>query len=334
MKRLYSLIAIILVFLGFAFVRGQRDANDAANQKKVPTVGILQLMSHPALDTIHRGILKGLEDEGYKPGKNVKIDFQNAENDQSNMKTMSARFVNENADAMIGIATPPAQALANASNKIPIVLGAITDPKGAGLVKSNSRPGGNVTGVSDQAPLEAQLNLIKRIMPKMKTLGIIYTSSDDSATAQYKMFKTIAKKENVTLKAYSIANTNDVNQVSQQMVRNVDAVYVPTDNTIASAMQTLVANANAAKVPVFPAVDTMVKDGGLATLSINQYDLGVETGKMTAQILKGKMNPAVTPIHFFRKGDMTVNLKQAGKLGIKLPQSIIKEAEKNGEVFK
>lgn len=235
---------------------------------------------------------------------------------------------------MIGIATPSAQALANASDKIPVVLGAITDPKGAGLVKNNKRPGGNVTGVSDQAPLKAQLDLIKQIMPKMKTLGIMYTSSDDSATAQYKQFKALCKKENVTLKAYSISNTNDVDQVSQQMLSNVDAVYVPTDNTIASAMQTLVANANSAKVPVFPAVDSMVKDGGLATLSINQYKLGVETGKMTAQILKGKLNPATTPIHFFRSGEMTINLKEAKKLGITLPKSVVEEAEKNGEVFK
>ncbi|QEA31134.1 tryptophan ABC transporter substrate-binding protein [Secundilactobacillus malefermentans] len=333
MKRLYSLIAIILVFLGFAFVR-QQPSQQSTRTQKTQTVGILQLMSQPALDTIHKGIMKGLADEGYKPGKNLKVDFQNAENDQSNMKTMSSRFVNENADAMIGIATPSAQALANASDKIPVVLGAITDPKGAGLVKNNKRPGGNVTGVSDQAPLKAQLDLIKQIMPKMKTLGIMYTSSDDSATAQYKQFKALCKKENVTLKAYSISNTNDVDQVSQQMLSNVDAVYVPTDNTIASAMQTLVANANSAKVPVFPAVDSMVKDGGLATLSINQYKLGVETGKMTAQILKGKLNPATTPIHFFRSGEMTINLKEAKKLGITLPKSVVEEAEKNGEVFK
>lgn len=331
MKRLYGLIGILVLFLGFAFVHDQQQ--DTAQQQAVPTVGILQLLSHPALDAIHKGIIHGLAEEGYHVGKNVKIDFQNAQNDQSNLKTMSARFVNEHAAAMIGIATPSAQALANASSKIPVVLGAITDPKGAKLVKDNQRPGNNVTGVSDQAPLAAQLNLMRKIMPNLKTVGIIYTSSDDSATAQYHQFVAICQKAGITLKAYSIANTNDLNQVAQQMVNEVQAIYVPTDNTVASAMQTLVATANAKKVPVFPAVDTMVKAGGLATLSINQYRLGVETGKMTAAILKGK-DPATTPIHFERTGEMTVNLTVAKKLGITLPASVLQEAKAHGEVFK
>lgn len=331
MKRLYGLIAILVIFLGFAFV--SESHKEAAQTKEVPTVGILQLLSHPALDAIHKGIIHGLAEEGYHVNKNIKIDFQNAENDQSNLKTMSARFVNEDANAMIGIATPAAQALANASSSTPIVLGAITDPKGAHLVKSNTHPGNNVTRVSDQAPLASQLKLIQKIMPNMKTLGIIYTSSDDSATAQYHQFAALCKKEHVRLKAYSIANTNDLNQVSQEMVSQVDAVYVPTDNTVASAMQTLVATATAKKVPVFPAVDTMVKAGGLATLSINQYQLGVTTGKMTAAILKGK-KPADTPIHFVRKGEMTINLKTAKQLGITLPDSVIKEAKQHGEVYR
>lgn len=196
MKRLYGLIGILVLFLGFAFVHEQQQ--DAAQQQAVPTVGILQLLSHPALDAIHKGIIHGLAEEGYHVGKNVKIDFQNAQNDQSNLKTMSARFVNEHAAAMIGIATPSAQALANASSKIPVVLGAITDPKGAKLVKDNQRPGNNVTGVSDQAPLAAQLNLMRKIMPNLKTVGIIYTSSDDSATAQYHQFVAICQKAGIT----------------------------------------------------------------------------------------------------------------------------------------
>lgn len=331
MKRLYALIAIILVFLGFAYVDEGGVGKPAKTAK--PTVGILQLMSHPALDAIHRGIIHGLAENGYHAGKNVKIDFQNAQNDQSNLMTMSNRFVNEDADAVIGIATPSAQALANATSKIPIVLGAVTDPKGAGLVKNNQRPGHNITGVSDQAPLKEQLGLIKKVMPKMKTLGIFYTSSDDSASAQYKQFKVLCAQEHITLKAYSISNTNDVDQVSQQMVQNVDAVYVPTDNTVASAMQTLVKNANSAKVPVFPAVDTMVKSGGLATYSINQYKLGVITGQMTADILKDK-KPATTPIHYIKHGDLILNLPEAKKLGITFPSALIKEAQQKGEIIK
>lgn len=329
MKRMYAFIAVILVFLGFAYF----EEGGTLTRQATPRVGILTLMHHPALDQIHKGVVAGLKQEGYS-GKKVKIDFQNAQGDQSNLKTMASKLVNENSDVIVGITTPASQALANATSKIPIVLGAVTDPQGAKLVKNNKKPGGNITGISDQAPLRKQLKLIKQFMPHMKTLGIIYTSSDSSATTEQKLFVKICKEEGVHLKSYSISNSNDLNQVSQQMLTEVDAVFVPTDNTIAGAMQTLVANANAAKKPVFPAVDTMVKDGGVATYSINQYKLGVEGGKLAGQILKGNKKPSTTPIKYIRNGDPVVNVKQAKKLGLKIPAKFLKDAEKNGEVYK
>lgn len=171
-------------------------------------------------------------------------------------------------------------------------------------------------------------------MPHAKTLGIIYTSSDSSAVTEYKEFMKYAKQMHLNLKAYSISNSNDLNQVSQQMLSEVDAVIVPTDNTIAGAMQTLVKNANAVNKPVFPAVDTMVKQGGVATYSINQYKLGVEGGKLTADILKGKKKPSTTAIKYIRHGEPVLNLKQARKLGLHVPASFQREAEKYGEVIK
>ncbi|WP_268912508.1 tryptophan ABC transporter substrate-binding protein [Lentilactobacillus sp. SPB1-3] len=334
-KRSYPLITAIIIlfaFLGYAFFAEKSDQNSA--EPKTPTVGILQLMSHPALDAIHQGIIAGLKEEGYIPGKNINIDFQNAQNDQSNLKTMSSKFANENADLSIGIATPAAQALANSISDRPIILGDITDPNGAGLVKSNDRPGGNITGVSDKAPFKLQLGLIKRLMPNMKTLGIIYTSSDDSAVAQYKMFKALCKQEHVKLKAYSITNTNDLNQVAQQAVNSVDAIYVPTDNTIAGAISTLVGAANQAGVPIFPGVDTMVKAGGVATYAIDQFQLGVATGKMSAEILEGKKKPATTPIKYFTKSKLIINERAAKKLNIHIPASLMKEAQTKGEIVK
>ncbi|WP_125705613.1 tryptophan ABC transporter substrate-binding protein [Lacticaseibacillus daqingensis] len=332
MKRMIAVIVALLAFIGIGYFVSTNNQKAPA-KKAVPTVGILQMMSHPALDQIHKGIIAGLKDAGYTVGKNVKIDFQNAENDQSNMKTMSERFVDENADVVVGIATPAAQALANATKKTPIILGAITDPKSAKLVKSNTRPGGNITGVSDQAPIDAQLKLIRQLMPDAKVLGVIATSSDDSAQTQAKMVEQKAGQYGFTVKRFGISSTNDLNQVAGQMASQVDAVFVPTDNTIAGAMQTLVAVTDAKKIPVFPTVDTMVKDGGLATIGLNQYHLGVSTGKMVAAALKGK-KPATTPIHFETSGDLIVNLKQAKKLGITIPQSVIDEAQKTGEVIK
>lgn len=331
MKRMLGFIIIIFGFLGIAYFQSGTTAQQTQTK---PTVGILQLTTHPALDAIHKGIIAGLKDKGYVAGKNIKIDFQNAENDQSNLKSMSERFTEEHAAATVGIATPAAQALANVNQKTPIILGAITDPVAAKLVKNVKKPGGNITGVSDQAPIAAQLKLIRQIMPDAKTLGVIATSSDDSAQTQAKMVAKIGPKEGFTVKRYAISSTNDLNQVATQMVSQVDAVFVPTDNTVASAMQTLVAAANARKVPIFPTVDTMVKQGGVATIGLNQFDLGVETGHMLADVLKGKAKPATTPIHFEKTGRLILNEKQAQQLGITLPSSLVKQADAKGTVIK
>lgn len=329
LKRMYTLIAIIVAFLGVAFFK----ENGGMVKHQIPRVGVLTLMHHPALDQIYKGYVHELAREGYHNGKNIKIEYQNANGDQSNLKTMASKLVNDNSNVIFGITTPAAQAVANSTTKTPIVLGAVTDPKGAGLVKNNRHPGGNITGVSDQAPIKEQLQLIKEFMPHLKTLGVIYTSSDSSAVAGYQQIVQECKKMGIKLKAYSIANSNDLNQVSEQMVSQVDAVIVPTDNTIAGAMQTLVKNANAANKPVFPAAGTMVKQGGVATYSVNQYDLGVQGAKMTVAILKGK-NPANMPIKFVTHGEPVLNLKQAKKLGLTVPKHFEQEAAKKGVIYK
>lgn len=331
MKRLIGFIVIIFGFLGFAFVTSNN--HQAAPKNKIPKIGLLQLMDQPALAQIQKGVYQGLKEEGFEKGKNIKIDYQNAQGNQSNLKTMSEKFANEDVDLSIGITTPSAISLADVMDKAPIVMGAVTDPKSAGLVTNLNKPSKNITGVSDQAPLDEQLGLIKKLMPKMKTLGIIYTSSDNSAVTQYKKFKQLCQEQNIKLKAYSIANSNDLNQVSQTMAQEVDAIYVPTDNTVAGAMSTLVKNANAEKVPVFPAVDSMVKAGGVATYSVNQFKLGVMSGKMAGRLLKGE-KVKETPVEFVRHGDLTINVKQAQKMGVHIPDSLIKEAQKKGELIK
>lgn len=328
MKRM---IGFIIFLCGFLVVAAGFGGSKQKQQAK-PLIGILQPMSHPALDAIHRGIIKGLDESGY-PKNAIKIDFQNAQGDQSNLKSMAERFTTEDATVTVGIATPAAQALANANSTTPIVLGAVTDPVGAKLVKSNAHPGGNITGVSDRSPLKAQLSLIHKLVPHAKTLGIIGTSSDDSAQTQLKQVQQIAPTLGFTVKKYTISNTNDLQQVAGQMANAVDAIYVPNDNTIASAMQTLVAAANQNKVPIFPAADTMVDQGGIATIGLDQFKLGVETGKMVAQILKGK-KPANYPVHFESTGTLVLNTKVAKQLGITIPDSLLTQAEKSGRVIK
>lgn len=332
MKRLYTVIFTIFALLGIALFN---DTHSTNNTKKIPTVGILQFMTHPALNAINKGIMDELKANGYIDGKNIKIDFQNAQGDQSNLKTMATKFDNENATVSVGIATPAAQALVNTMPTKKVLFAASTNPVGAQLVKSLSNPGKYVTGVSDQAPLNAQLKLIKKLVPSLKTLGIIYTSSDDSATTEAKKMQKIALANHLKVKTYTIAQTNDLAQVAQTMVNNhnVDAVFVPTDNTIASAMPVLVQATNQAKIPVFPTVDTMVKQGGVAAESINQYAIGRKTGKMLVRILKGQ-KISDTPVEFMKNGQLVINTQQAKKLDINIENKLITQAQKQGGIIK
>lgn len=228
---------------------------------------------------------------------------------------------------MIGIATPAAQALANTTSEIPIILGAITDPVSAGLVKDNQKPGGNITGVSDKSPVTAQFELITQILPKRKKVGILYASSEENSKYQVEEAKRIAEKIGMTVKTFAVPSSNEIAQTVQVMTSEVDFIYIPTDNTIANAMQTVVSEADKTKTPIIPSVDTMVEQGGLATVGINQFDLGVQTGKMTADILSRKAKPATTPIYTFKTGDIIINQKQADKLGISIPENVTSKAK-------
>lgn len=330
MKRL---IATIIALFAFLIVDFTIENNQSASQNKQATVGILQTMSHPALDQIHRGIIRGLKDEGYREGKNIKIDFQNAQGDQSNLKSMSDRFIHENAAVTIGIATPAVQSLANESGKTPVIMGAVSDPLSTHLVKTLKHPGGKVTGVQDMQPINAQLKLIQAIMPRLKTIGVIYTSSDDSSVSEYREFRSLAKARGISVRAYSVTSTNDIEQVAQTMAAKVQAVYVPTDNTVASGIATLLKATNAAKIPVFPAADTMVNSGGLATRAVSQFDMGVLTGRMAGQVLKEK-NPADMSVQKVTKYETVINLKAAKDLGITIPQRLIQAAQKKGRIIK
>nr|OTP18804.1 ABC transporter substrate-binding protein [Enterococcus sp. 9E7_DIV0242] len=288
---------------------------------------MLQFVSHPALDEIYRGIQDGLKESGYKDGENMTIVFQNGQADQSKLSTMSQQLIDKQSDVLIGIATPAAQALANSTSKLPIVLGAITDPVSAGLVESNEKPGRNITGVSDKSPVEAQFDLAVKLLPKAASVGILYSSAEENSKYQAAEAEKAAKALGLTVKSYVVPSSNEIAQTVQVMSSEVDVIYIPTDNTIANAMQTVVNEADKTKTPIIPSVDTMVEEGGLATVGINQYELGIQTGKMAADILSGKSDPATTPIYTFETGDIIINEAQAKKLGITVPEDILSEAK-------
>lgn len=339
MKRLLGFIGVLGVLLAIAFFQAPQSAQSSQTKlaskhvAEKPRIGILQTQSHPALDEIHRGVVAQLRQRGFKDGKTVTIDFENAQGDQSNLQTMAQRFQTKKTALNIGIATPAAQALANTNTQAPLILGAISDPKAAGLVHDNRQPGTNVTGVSSRTPVKQQLQLIRQVLPDIKKLGVIYTSSDPSAQAEVAVLRHLAPQFGFKLHHFTVANSNDVDQVAQLAVQQVQAIYVPSDNTIASALQTLLNHTNQAKVPVFPATAKQVQAGGLASYGLDQYALGVATGNMAADVLQGKTQPAKTPIKTVAKGKLAINQKAAVALGIKLPAAVTKQAQQKGVVY-
>ncbi|WP_321387805.1 tryptophan ABC transporter substrate-binding protein [uncultured Enterococcus sp.] len=322
-KKLTAVIGVLVLFLVVSFFTEKKEES----KEELPTVGVLQYVSHPALDEIYRGIQDGLKESGYEDGENMTIAFQNGQADQSKLATMSQQLIDKKADVLIGIATPAAQALANTTNEIPIILGAITDPVSAGLVASNDKPGGNITGVSDKSPVDAQFDLATKLLPKASSVGILYSSAEENSKYQAAEAEKAAKALGLSAKSYVVPSSNEIAQTVQVMSGEVDFIYIPTDNTIANAMQTVVNEANKTKTPIIPSVDTMVEEGGLATVGINQYELGVQTGKMAADILSGKSEPATTPIYTFNTGDIIINEEQAQKLGVVIPENLKKEAK-------
>ena len=298
-----------------------------SKDKKSYKVGVIQLVQHPALDAANKGFIDGLKSKGFEEGKNVTFDQQNAQGDQSNLQTIAQRFVSNKDDLVCAIATPAAQTMANATKDIPIVGTAITDYKVAKLVKDSSKPGTNVTGTTDMNPVEAQIDLLVKIMPKAKTVGFIYNSSEVNSQLQIDLAKKAAAARGLATVEATVSSVNDIQQAAQSLMGKVDALYIPTDNVMASAMPNLIKITDEAKVPVFCAEAGMLKAGGVATLGIDYYKLGFQTGEMAADILSGKSKPQDMAIQSQKTFTVTLNEEAIKKLGLTIPDDVRKEAK-------
>lgn len=288
-KKIKALTAGVMLTLAMGLLGGcGSDKKDAADKKV--NVGIVQMVEHDALDAANKGFVDGMAAKGFKEGQNVVYDRQNAQADQSNLQNIAHRFVSNKVDLICAIATPAAQTVANVAHDIPIVATAVTDYEAAKLVKSNDKPGGNVTGTTDMNPVEEQLNLLLKLVPNAKTIGTIYCSSEVNSQLQVELLKKAAAAKGITVKEATVSTVNDIQQAARSLTGEVQAIYVPTDNVLASAMPTLNVVTTEAKLPVICGEGGMVKSGGLATLGIDYYKLGVQTGEMAADILMVKLN--------------------------------------------
>lgn len=317
-----TLAAAALVSGGCGSDNGAKSSNASGKMK----IGVVQIVQHGSLDEANRGFVDALKERGYGPDK-VDIDQENAQGDQSNLKTIVSRFKSEKPALICAIATPSAQAAANEIKDIPIVGTAITDYTTAKLVKSDEQPSGNLTGVSDLASMDAQMELAGKLVPNAKNVGLIYCSSEVNSEVQANMMKDYCKKHDLHVEERTVNNVNDIQQVAESLVGKVDYVYVPTDNTLASSIPTLMKITDANKIPVIVGADIMAKDGALAALSVDYYKLGKQTGELAADILDGKVKPETAAIQHQKEYTIVINKKDAEILGIQIPEDIAKQAE-------
>lgn len=284
-----------------------------------PTIGILQYISHGALDEAREGFIAGLADNGYVDGENITIDYQNAQGDQSNLSTISDRFVNDQVDLVLAIATPAAQAIAGKTTELPILATAVTDYVVARLVDSNEAPGGNVSGTTDMNPVKEQIELLVEFVPDAKTIGVLYTSSEDNSILQAELAKEAIEGLGLNYVEVTVTNSNDVQQATQSIVAQCDAIYIPTDNVFSSAMPVVHGVTSESKTPVVCGETGMTQVGGIATLGTSYYELGYQTGEMAVKILKGEAEPATMPIESAKSFEYYVNGAIVEELGIKVP---------------
>ena len=288
----------------------------ADKKKDVFRIGISQFITHQSLDATREGFVDELAKQGYVEGENIEIDLQNAQGEQRNLKTISQQLA-ESSDVVLAIATPSAQSLANTTQTTPVVFSAVTDPVSAKLVESREHPGGNVTGTSDQSSdaISTQINLIKKVLPKAKTIGILYTQSEPNSVVQKDEAKRILEEKGFTVVEKTILDSNNVKAAAESLMTEVDMVFVPTDNIISSTMETVKQVSIKHKVPVFGGSTEMVAVGGLYNYGTNYEELGRQTARMLVRVLKGE-KPENIAVELPEKLELHTNQEMADALGI------------------
>ena len=288
----------------------------ADKKKDVFRIGISQFITHQSLDATREGFVDELAKQGYIEGENIEIDLQNAQGEQRNLKTISQQLA-ESSDVVLAIATPSAQSLANTTQTTPVIFSAVTDPVSAKLVESREHPGGNVTGTSDQSSdaISTQINLIKKVLPKAKTIGILYTQSEPNSVVQKDEAKRLLEEKGFTVVEKTILDSNNVKAAAESLMAEVDMVFVPTDNIISSTMETVKQVSIKHKVPVFGGSTEMIAVGGLYNYGTNYEELGRQTARMLIRVLKGE-KPENIAVELPEKLELHTNKEMADALGI------------------
>lgn len=299
----------------------EETASQGSDSGEAFRIGITQLVSHPSLDALVQGTQDAIEEAGLS----ADYDVQNAQGDISTAASIAGSFADANLDLVVAVTTPSAQAVVQAITDVPILFTGVTDPVAAGLVESWENPGANVTGISDKNPIAQQVELLTQIAPDATTIGIVYTSSEENSLVQVGWVEEEAAKLGLTVETATISNSSDLLQAAQSL--DVDAFWVPTDNTVVSAIETLIGVAEDKQVPVITSDGDSIARGAVATYAFNYYDMGLQTGRMAVKVLLGEATPADLPVETSEDLILYLNLDAAARMGVTIPQDLIDEAD-------
>ena len=291
-------------------------------------IGITQIVEHPALDATRKGFMDDLEEHGFPEGKRVDYDYRNAQNNRAVSGQIARKFVGDRLDLIMAISTPSAQDAAAGTKEIPILFSAVTDPVSAGLVKTLDSPGGNLSGTTDRSPTARQVDLVLEILPAVKRLGTIFNPGEVNSVISVKELEQEAAKRGIVLVKAPATSSSAVKMAAESLVGKVDAIQVPTDNTVVLTIESVVRVCQENKIPLFAADVDSVARGAVAALAVDYYQLGRQTGAMARKILEGKIKVSEVPVEYQKELLLHLNPGQAAKMGVTLPETIVRRAAK------
>ncbi len=328
-----GILAILLVIALTAIACGGEEATTTTGEPtettatgETYTIGITQIVSHPALDSTAQGFIDALAEAGYVEGENVTYDKQNAQGEMANATTIAQKFAGDQVDLILSIATPTSQAAVQATTDIPIIFAAVTDPVAAGLVVNEDAPEANVTGVSDMLPVQPHLDLLMQLVPDAKTIGLLYNAGETNSVTLVEKEKVAAAAMGLEVVEATAANSSEVLAAAQSLVGRVDAISVLTDNTVVSAFESVVQVCEENGIPLIAGDIDSVERGAVAAYAFDYYDHGVQAGQVAVQILQGAEIASI-PVQYAQDLKLALNLVAAEAMGVTIPDALKSEAD-------
>jgi putative tryptophan/tyrosine transport system substrate-binding protein len=294
---------------------------------KLKSVAVTQIATHPSLDAVRDGLKAELLAAGFEPEKTLKWQWESAQGSPATATQIAQKFAGENPNVIVAISTPSAQSAAQAAKQIPLVFSAVTDPIDAKLVANLEKPGGMITGVRDFGPVDQHLALMAKLVPQAKRVGVIYNAGESNSVSIVNFLKQSAAAKQMTIVEATVSNTAEVGSAAKSLVGRADVIYVPTDNTIVSALNSVLQVGIQNKLPVFAGDNESVEKGAIASLGFNYTDIGKQTGKIVVRILNGEV-PGAIAVESPSKVELVINAKAAAQMGVKIPEAMLKDAVK------